>query len=151
MPALASRMPTSASPSRLQKKQPRTSTPSSPSSSRLSPNSRDAPSTCPESHTAYVHLASKPYLKLTLVSLQGRYLPVFASAVYDSNARAKAENRTEINLKSVLIGNGLTSHADMWPAYIDVMCSGASVPAILDIGTCVALKRAVRISSSPSK
>lgn len=40
--------------------------------------------------------------------LQGRYLPVFASAVYDAIAKAVAEERTPINLKSVLIGNGLT-------------------------------------------
>ena len=42
------------------------------------------------------------------MSLQGRYLPVFASEVIDQNAIAKAEGRDTLNLKSVLIGNGVT-------------------------------------------
>lgn len=39
---------------------------------------------------------------------QGRYLPVFASEIYDQNQVAVAEGRTAINLKSVMIGNGIT-------------------------------------------
>jgi hypothetical protein len=41
---------------------------------------------------------------------QGRYLPVFASEIYDQNELAKADGRKDavINMKSVLIGNGNT-------------------------------------------
>lgn len=46
---------------------------------------------------------------MTGESYGGRYLPVFASAVYDHNAKIVAEGRTPINLKSVMIGNGGTS------------------------------------------
>lgn len=35
---------------------------------------------------------------------QGRYLPLFASAVYDQNARLIAAGITPINLQSVIIG-----------------------------------------------
>ena len=45
---------------------------------------------------------------LTDTNRQGRYLPVFASAVYDANAVAVAQGRKPINLASVLIGNGIT-------------------------------------------
>lgn len=61
----------------------------------------------------------------------------------DSNAKAKAENRTAINLKSVLIGNGLTDFATMIPSYYEMMCTPASVEPFVDIATCVALKAAV--------
>ena len=39
---------------------------------------------------------------------KGHYLPVFASEIVDQNMIAKAQNRSEINLVSVLIGNGIT-------------------------------------------
>jgi cathepsin A (carboxypeptidase C) len=39
---------------------------------------------------------------------QGRYLPLFASAVSDGNIALKKQGKTEINLKSVMIGNGIT-------------------------------------------
>jgi hypothetical protein len=35
---------------------------------------------------------------------QGRYLPLFASAVYDQNTRLVAAGMTPINLQSVMIG-----------------------------------------------
>jgi len=57
---------------------------------------------CPWWH---VVLGTKP----TPCSPQGRYLPVFASAVYDSKALAIAQGHTPVNLKSVMIGNGATS------------------------------------------
>ena len=38
---------------------------------------------------------------------QGRYLPAFASYVYDQNQIAQAEGRETLNLASVLIGNGI--------------------------------------------
>lgn len=40
-------------------------------------------------------------------SYGGRYLPVFASAVYDNNAALIAAGKEPINLQSVLIGNGI--------------------------------------------
>lgn len=39
---------------------------------------------------------------------QGRYLPVFASEIYDQNQIAVAQGRPPLNLTSVLIGNGNT-------------------------------------------
>lgn len=41
---------------------------------------------------------------------QGRYLPVFAGEVVDKNAIAAAEGRPTINLKSVMVGNGITDY-----------------------------------------
>lgn len=42
-------------------------------------------------------------------SYGGRYLPVFASAVHDNNAKLVANKKKPVNLKSVMIGNGITS------------------------------------------
>jgi carboxypeptidase C (cathepsin A) len=42
------------------------------------------------------------------VGFKGRYLPVFASEIYDQNEIAEAEGRPTINLQSILIGNGIT-------------------------------------------
>ena len=39
---------------------------------------------------------------------QGRYLPLFASAISDGNLNLKKHGKTEINLQSVMIGNGIT-------------------------------------------
>ncbi|KAH7098173.1 peptidase S10, serine carboxypeptidase [Auriculariales sp. MPI-PUGE-AT-0066] len=74
-------------------------------------------------------------------SYGGRYLPVFASAVYDANALAVAEGRAPINLQSILIGNGITDFETMAPAYYDMMCTAASVEPILPISTCVRIKQ----------
>jgi hypothetical protein len=45
---------------------------------------------------------------LSCESYAGRYLPVFASEIYDQNVVAEAEERAVINLRSVLIRNGVT-------------------------------------------
>ncbi len=36
--------------------------------------------------------------------LQGRYIPVFASAIYDNNPRVIEAGLTPINLSSIMIG-----------------------------------------------
>ncbi|KZV85984.1 serine carboxypeptidase [Exidia glandulosa HHB12029] len=76
-------------------------------------------------------------------SYGGRYLPVFASAVYDANAKAVAEGRTPINLKSVLIGNGITDTYTMTYSYYDMVCTNASVDPILPIESCVRMRAAL--------
>lgn len=44
-----------------------------------------------------------------MVYSQGRYLPVFASEVYDQNKMLEKEGKTPINLQSLMIGNGVTN------------------------------------------
>ncbi|KAE9394304.1 alpha/beta-hydrolase [Gymnopus androsaceus JB14] len=73
-------------------------------------------------------------------SYAGRYLPLFASAVYDQNRALVDAGMTPINLTSVMIGNGITDFETMVPAYYDMACTPASVEPVLDIGTCVAMK-----------
>lgn len=46
-------------------------------------------------------------------SYGGRYIPVLASAVLDGNKRNREEGRPEVNLKSVMIGNGWTDSVTM--------------------------------------
>ncbi|SJK99169.1 related to PRC1-carboxypeptidase y, serine-type protease [Armillaria ostoyae] len=79
-----------------------------------------------------LHMAGESY--------GGRFLPLFASAVYDNNALLRGNGRPPINLKSVMIGNGLTDSITMVLSYYDMECTPASVPPILDISTCVAIK-----------
>lgn len=64
-----------------------------------------------------LHLAGESYgvsnLSMILydsdnIGFKGRYLPIFASEIYDQNEIAKAEGRPTINLQSILIGNGIT-------------------------------------------
>ncbi|KAH7098189.1 peptidase S10, serine carboxypeptidase [Auriculariales sp. MPI-PUGE-AT-0066] len=90
-------------------------------------------------------------------SYTGRYLPVFASAVYDANVLAL---RKVAPLTSVLIGNGITDFTScsllisfqrllthpnrMYSSYYDIMCTTASVDPILPISDCVRLKQTVR-------
>lgn len=86
------------------------------------------------------------------VLLQGRFLPVFASQIYDRNAQLVASGMTPINLASVIIGkclqslkvhtltlthgskgNGCTEDATMLPSYYDMMCMNTTVPPVIDI------------------
>ena len=50
---------------------------------------------------------------------QGRYLPVFASAIYDQNPLLVEAGLHPINLTSVIIGNGFTD----WPTMMSSMCA----------------------------
>ncbi|KAF9467031.1 serine carboxypeptidase [Collybia nuda] len=73
-------------------------------------------------------------------SYGGRYIPLFASAVYDQNAKLIEAGLTPINLKSAMIGNGMTDSHKMILSYYDMQCSPASVAPIVDISTCVVMK-----------
>ncbi|THU81285.1 serine carboxypeptidase [Dendrothele bispora CBS 962.96] len=74
-------------------------------------------------------------------SYGGRYVPLFASQVYDQNARMVEAGLTPINLTSVMIGNGMTDLYTMYSAYYEMTCTAASRPPVLDIKTCVAMKQ----------
>ncbi|KAG6834708.1 hypothetical protein H0H93_007887 [Arthromyces matolae] len=76
-------------------------------------------------------------------SYGGRYIPLFASAVYDQNARLIEAGITPINLTSAIIGNGWTDGPSMVLSYYDMVCTAASVPAFADIASCVHLKQLV--------
>ncbi|PFH45567.1 hypothetical protein AMATHDRAFT_158699 [Amanita thiersii Skay4041] len=76
-------------------------------------------------------------------SYGGRYLPLFASAVYDQNAIMVAAGMTPINLTSVMIGNGLTDYAAMLLSYYEAGCTSRTLPPILDISTCVKMRQMV--------
>jgi carboxypeptidase C (cathepsin A) len=56
-------------------------------------------------------------LKLSWQSYGGRYIPLFAGTIVDENRKAVAGGHTPINLKSVLIGNGLTDEITAIPTY----------------------------------
>ncbi|KAK2792144.1 hypothetical protein FQN52_003912 [Onygenales sp. PD_12] len=62
-------------------------------------------------------------------SYAGHYIPVFASEIMSHNNR-------NINLKSVLIGNGLTDPLKQYPLYRPMACGEGGYPAVLDQGTC---------------
>ncbi|KAF8190071.1 serine carboxypeptidase [Pholiota molesta] len=77
-------------------------------------------------------------------SYGGRYLPLFASAVYDQNTRLIAAGMTPINLQSVMIGNGMTDTFKMVLSYYDMTCTPASIAPVVDIGACVAMKATIQ-------
>ncbi|RPD77060.1 alpha/beta-hydrolase [Lentinus tigrinus ALCF2SS1-7] len=63
----------------------------------------------------------------------GRYLPVFAAAVYDQNAELIEAGLTPVNLKSVMIGNGATNFIEVVKSYYDVQCKEYGFPLIASI------------------
>jgi len=81
-------------------------------------------------------------LLLSLMYLtQGRYLPLFASAVYDQNAALVKAGAEPINLASVMIGNGATDVVTRTLASYDYSCTALSpIGPVVDISTCVAMK-----------
>ncbi|KZT24362.1 alpha/beta-hydrolase [Neolentinus lepideus HHB14362 ss-1] len=76
-------------------------------------------------------------------SYAGRYLPLFASAVYDQNAKLVEASMTPVNLSSIMIGSGYTDQYKLILSYYDMQCTPASVPPILDISTCVRMRQVV--------
>ncbi|KAI0310446.1 serine carboxypeptidase [Amylostereum chailletii] len=76
-------------------------------------------------------------------SYGGRYIPLFAAAVYDQNALLIEQGLTPINLTSAIIGNGMTDVENMVKSYYDMACTPASVHPVVDISTCVRMKKAL--------
>ncbi|TFK85892.1 peptidase S10 serine carboxypeptidase [Polyporus arcularius HHB13444] len=83
-----------------------------------------------------LHLAGESYA--------GRYLPAFASYVYDQNQVAIEEGRDTLNLTSVLIGNGIVDISMTWRGRYEVECTTASLEVPFQkISTCVRQKTAL--------
>ncbi|KAF8632022.1 hypothetical protein AX17_004965 [Amanita inopinata Kibby_2008] len=82
------------------------------------------------------HLAGESY--------GGHYIPVFASEIYDQNVIALREGRETINLRSVLIGNGITDISTLYPGRYEVECGRASFDVPFQtISDCVRMKMAL--------
>ncbi|KAI5284915.1 hypothetical protein KEM54_000962 [Ascosphaera aggregata] len=62
-------------------------------------------------------------------SYAGHYIPVFSSEILSHKNR-------NINLKSILIGNGLTDPLTQYPEYRPMACGEGGYPAVLDQETC---------------
>jgi cathepsin A (carboxypeptidase C) len=69
-------------------------------------------------------------------SYAGHYIPVFTSEILSHKKR-------NINLKSVLIGNGLTDGLTQYEYYKPMACGEGGAPAILDEGECQAMDNAL--------
>ncbi|KAJ7189724.1 serine carboxypeptidase [Mycena pura] len=73
-------------------------------------------------------------------SYGGRYLPVYAAAVYDQNPLLIEAGIPPINLTSVMIGNGMTDVLSMMPGWYKMQCTPASIAPVQNIQTCVQMK-----------
>ncbi|KAJ7487366.1 Alpha/Beta hydrolase protein [Mycena galericulata] len=73
-------------------------------------------------------------------SYAGRYVPVFAAAVYDQNPLLVKAGIKPINITSIIIGNGMTDIQTMLPAWYKMQCSSVTVVPVQDIQTCVHMK-----------
>ncbi|KAF7330037.1 Carboxypeptidase [Mycena kentingensis (nom. inval.)] len=82
-----------------------------------------------------LHMAGESY--------GGRYVPVFAAEVYDQNAKLVAAGYEPINLKSVMIGNGITDFYHQMSSVFDMQCTNASIEPTSSIEDCVAIKRMI--------
>lgn len=69
-------------------------------------------------------------------SYAGHYIPVFTSEILSHKKR-------NINLKSVLIGNGLTDGLTQYEHYKPMACGEGGYPAVLDDGECQAMENAL--------
>ncbi|PBK73182.1 peptidase S10, serine carboxypeptidase [Armillaria solidipes] len=83
-------------------------------------------------------------LHLSGESYGGRYLPVFASEIYDQNQITKADGRPTLNLQSVLIGNGITDISTLYAGRYEIECGTAALDVpFQSISTCVRMKTAL--------
>jgi cathepsin A (carboxypeptidase C) len=81
----------------------------------------------PEYATQDFHISGESYA--------GHYIPVFASEIL-------SHKKTNINLKSVLIGNGLTDGLTQYKYYKPMACGEGGWPAVLDAGECQSMENA---------
>ena len=79
---------------------------------------------------------SKQDFHIAAESYGGHYAPVFAHEILD-------HKKTNINLKSVLIGNGLTDALNQYPAYRPMACGEGGYPAVVDESTCQSMDDAL--------
>ncbi|KAK1217826.1 hypothetical protein PQX77_019499 [Marasmius sp. AFHP31] len=101
-----------------------------------------------------LHMAGESY--------GGRYIPVFASAIYDQNVELIEAGLTPVNLSSIMIGklhvsptmlphelthattgNGGTDFWEFLWSHYDFACTEATLPPVLSISTCVRMKQIV--------
>ncbi|KAK5992097.1 Carboxypeptidase Y-like protein [Cladobotryum mycophilum] len=75
----------------------------------------------PEYSKQPFHIAGESYA--------GHYIPVFASDILSHQNR-------NINLKSILIGNGLTDPVNQYPQYRPMACGQGGYKAVLDKASC---------------
>jgi len=69
-------------------------------------------------------------------SYAGHYIPVFASEIL-------LHKKTNINLKSLLIGNGLTDGLTQYPYYRPMACGEGGWPRVVDEQTCQGMDNAL--------
>jgi cathepsin A (carboxypeptidase C) len=69
-------------------------------------------------------------------SYAGHYIPVFASEIL-------SHKKTNINLQSVLIGNGLTDGLTQYEYYRPMACGDGGWPAVLDEQSCQSMDNAL--------
>ncbi|KAI9810728.1 MAG: hypothetical protein M1827_006066 [Pycnora praestabilis] len=69
-------------------------------------------------------------------SYAGHYIPVFTSEIL-------SHKKSNINLKSVLIGNGLTDGLTQYAYYKPMACGEGGWPAVLDASECQAMDNAL--------
>ena len=82
----------------------------------------------PEYASQDFHIAGESYA--------GHYIPVFASEIL-------SHKKTNINLKSVLIGNGLTDGLVQYEYYRPMACGDGGWPAVLDEQSCESMDNAL--------
>ncbi|KAK2757584.1 hypothetical protein FQN54_004553 [Arachnomyces sp. PD_36] len=81
----------------------------------------------PEYASQDFHIAGESYA--------GHYIPVFASEIL-------AHKKRNINLQSVLIGNGLTDPLTQYEYYRPMACGDGGYPAVLDESSCRSMDNA---------
>ncbi|CAL1712348.1 unnamed protein product [Somion occarium] len=82
-----------------------------------------------------LHLAGESY--------GGRFIPVFASKIYDQNSHLVEAGFTAINLTSIMIGNGCVDQSTLFRAYYEIQCTNASISPINSISNCVQMRQLV--------
>ncbi|KAL7412773.1 Alpha/Beta hydrolase protein [Mrakia frigida] len=79
-------------------------------------------------------------LHLSGESYGGRYLPIFGAAVVDGNKFLKHP----INLKSVIIGNGVTDRFDLTLSHYKQVCTSLSgLPPVLSVLDCATMQESL--------
>ncbi|TQS33513.1 hypothetical protein Golomagni_06140 [Golovinomyces magnicellulatus] len=83
----------------------------------------------------YTEYAEQPF-HISGESYAGHYIPAAASEIL-------SHSNSNINLKSILIGNGLTDPYTQYAYYQPMGCGQGGYPAVMDSSTCQTMKNAI--------
>ncbi|KAF8987284.1 Alpha/Beta hydrolase protein [Cyathus striatus] len=92
--------------------------------------------------THFTNFHGRP-MHIAGTSFGGRYVPHFGNEIFGVKLQFEEAGMQAINLRSLIIENGVVDFRNMIDSYYTTACTNVSVSPVLDIASCERMKQAV--------